>query len=76
MALLDKLKRDLEKDMQENEHDETTAQKDYERFMSDTVAARTADSTSVRGEDDRGGEQTLCDYSGLGATPENVRETA
>merc|ERR1719161_3035582 len=47
VALLDKLKRDLEKDMQENEHDETTAQKDYERFMSDTVAARTADSTSV-----------------------------
>jgi len=47
VALLDKLKRDLEKDMQENEHDETTSQKDYERFMSDTVAARTADSTSV-----------------------------
>ena len=47
VALLDKLKRDLEKDVQENEHDETTAQKDYERFMSDTVAARTADSTSV-----------------------------
>merc|ERR1719269_516114 len=36
VALLDKLKRDLEKDV-----------KDNERFMSDTVAARTADSTSV-----------------------------
>jgi len=47
VALLDKLKRDLEKDMQENSHDETSAQKEYERFMSDTVAARTADSQSV-----------------------------
>jgi len=47
VALIDKLSRDLEKDMQANEHDETTAQKDYEEFMSDSVAKRSADSKSV-----------------------------
>jgi len=46
-ALIDKLKNDLEKDMLENEHDEQDAQKEYESFMSDSVAKRTADSKSI-----------------------------
>merc|ERR1719160_2004459 len=46
-ALIDKLKNDLEKDMQANEHDEQDSQKEYERFMSDSVAKRTADSKSI-----------------------------
>merc|ERR1719359_1115808 len=46
-ALIDKLKSDLEKDMQANEHDEQDSQKEYERFMSDSVAKRTADSKSI-----------------------------
>merc|ERR1719197_354870 len=46
-ALIDKLKTDLEKDMQANEHDEQDSQKEYERFMSDSVAKRTADSKSI-----------------------------
>merc|ERR1719488_392524 len=47
IALIDRLKRDLERDTQECQHDEEEAQKDYEQTMSDSVAARTADSTSV-----------------------------
>merc|ERR1719240_310591 len=47
IALIDRLKNDLQKDIQENEHDETEAQKDYESFMSDSVAKRTADSKSI-----------------------------
>jgi hypothetical protein len=47
IALIDRLKNDLEKDMQENAHDEEEAQKDYESFMSDSVAKRTADSKAV-----------------------------
>jgi len=47
VALLDKLKRDLEKDVQAAEHDETTGQKEYESFMSDSVTKRTADSTTL-----------------------------
>jgi DNA repair exonuclease SbcCD ATPase subunit len=47
VALIDKLKNDLEKDMLENEHDEKDAQKEYESFMSDSVAKRTADSKSI-----------------------------
>merc|ERR1719243_75697 len=34
-------------DMLENEHDEKDAQKEYESFMSDSVAKRTADSKSI-----------------------------
>jgi hypothetical protein len=47
VALIEKLKNDLEKDMLENEHDEKDAQKEYESFMSDSVAKRTADSKSI-----------------------------
>jgi len=47
IALIDRLKRDLERDTQENQHDEEEAQKDYEQTMSDSVAKRTADSKSV-----------------------------
>jgi hypothetical protein len=47
VALIDRLKRDLERDTQECEHDEKEAQKDYEQMMSDSVAKRTADSKSV-----------------------------
>merc|ERR1719181_537350 len=47
IALIDRLKSDLEKDVQENKHDEEEAQKDYEEFMSDSVAKRTADSKSI-----------------------------
>jgi len=46
-ALIDKLKRDLEKDVAEAEFDEEDAQKEYERFMSDSVTKRTADSKSI-----------------------------
>merc|ERR1719375_2542434 len=47
VALIDKLKRDLEMEVQAAERDETEAQKDYEEFMSDSVAKRTADSKSI-----------------------------
>merc|ERR1719408_1146107 len=47
IALIGRLKSDLEKDVQENKHDEEEAQKDYEEFMSDSVAKRTADSKSI-----------------------------
>merc|ERR1719230_802826 len=47
IALIDRLKNDLEKDVQENKHDEEEAQKDYEQTMSDSVAKRTADSKAV-----------------------------
>merc|ERR1719265_3115227 len=46
-ALIDKLKRDLEKDVAEAEFDEEDSQKEYERFMSDSVTKRTADSKSI-----------------------------
>merc|ERR1719420_2503187 len=47
VALIEKLKRDLEMEVQAAERDETEAQKDYEEFMSDSVAKRTADSKSI-----------------------------
>jgi len=47
VALIDKLKRDLEMEVQSAERDEEEAQKDYEEFMSDSVAKRTADSKSI-----------------------------
>merc|ERR1719263_1320551 len=47
VALIDKLKRDLEMEFQAAERDEEEAQKDYEEFMSDSVAKRTADSKSI-----------------------------
>jgi chromosome segregation ATPase len=47
VALIDKLKNDLEKDVAEAERDEADAQKEYERFMSDSVMKRTTDSKSI-----------------------------
>merc|ERR1719408_328922 len=47
IALIDRLKSDLEKDVQENKNDEEEAQKDYEEFMSDSVTKRTADSKAI-----------------------------
>jgi len=47
VALIDKLKRDLEMEVAAAERDEAEAQKDYEEFMSDSVAKRTADSKSI-----------------------------
>merc|ERR1719456_1169225 len=37
IALIDRLKNDLAKETQENEHDEEQAQKDYEEFMTDST---------------------------------------
>merc|ERR1719263_1805627 len=47
VALIDKLKRDLEMEVAAAERDEAEAQKDYEEFMSDSVAKRTADSKCI-----------------------------
>jgi len=47
ISLIDSLKRDIEKDMQECENDEQSAQKDYEEFTADSVAKRTADAASI-----------------------------
>merc|ERR1719326_1709399 len=47
LALIDKLKRGLEKEMQEAEHDEKSAQEDYEKFISDSVTKRMADSKAI-----------------------------
>jgi chromosome segregation ATPase len=47
VALIDKLSRDLEKDVASAERDEADAQKEYERFMSDSVMKRTTDSKSI-----------------------------
>jgi len=47
VALIDKLKRGLEKEMQEAEHDEKSAQEDYEKFISDSVTKRMADSKAI-----------------------------
>merc|ERR1719263_932937 len=47
VALIEKLKRDLDMEVQSAERDEEEAQKDYEEFMSDSVAKRTADSKSI-----------------------------
>jgi len=47
IALIDRLKRDLERDIQANQQDEEEDQKDYEAFMSDSVTKRTADSQAI-----------------------------
>jgi len=53
IALIDSLKRDLEKDMQQNEHDEKTAQKEYERTMADSAQKRKMDSKSITEKQDQ-----------------------
>merc|ERR1719321_1805558 len=47
LALIGRLKRDLERDIKEAEYDEEDSQKEYERFMSDSVLKRTADSKAI-----------------------------
>merc|ERR1719453_2671890 len=47
IALIDRLKNDLQKETQENEHDEEVAQKEYEEFMTDSALKRQADSKSI-----------------------------
>jgi len=46
-ALIQKLKQDLEKEMQANEHDEKDAQQGYEELMADSAAKRALDSTTL-----------------------------
>jgi chromosome segregation ATPase len=50
-ALIDKLKNDLEKEVQAAEMDEKEAQKDYEEFMADSVKKRATDSKSITEKD-------------------------
>merc|ERR1719316_1357072 len=50
-ALIDKLKNDLEKDVQAAEFDEKEAQKDYEEFMGDSAKKRATDSKSITEKD-------------------------
>jgi len=47
IALIDRLARDLEKDMQQAANDEKSSQKDYEKLMSDSALKRSADSKSI-----------------------------
>jgi len=47
IALIDRLKRDLEKDMQQNANDEQSSQKDYEKFMADSALKRASDSKTI-----------------------------
>merc|ERR1719359_2440887 len=47
VALIEKLKNDLEKEMQAAEIDEKQAQKDYEEMMADSANQRHADSKSI-----------------------------
>jgi len=51
IALIDSLKRDLETDMQQNENDEATAQKEYEEMMADSALKRKADSETITEKD-------------------------
>merc|ERR1719191_958143 len=46
-ALIEKLKHELEMDMQANEMEEEEAQKDYEEMMAESAAKRAADSKSL-----------------------------
>merc|ERR1719262_1967528 len=50
-ALIDKLKNDLEKEVQAAEMDEKQAQKDYEEMMADSANQRHADSKSITEKD-------------------------
>jgi hypothetical protein len=47
MALMDMLSKDLEKDMQEAEHGEKTAQKEYAELLADAEATKSQDLKSV-----------------------------
>merc|ERR1719482_174050 len=51
LALIDKLKNDLEKDMQANEMDEKQSQKEYEEMMADSAKKRAADSKTITEKD-------------------------
>jgi len=51
VALIDKLKNDLEKEVQAAEIDEKQAQKDYEEMMADSANQRHADSKSITEKD-------------------------
>merc|ERR550537_2092160 len=55
-ALIDKLKNDLEKDVQAAETDEKEAQKDYEEFMGDSAKKRATDSKSITEKDSQKAE--------------------
>merc|ERR1719281_579023 len=55
-ALIDKLKNDLEKEVQAAEFDEKEAQKDYEEFMADSVKKRATDSKSITEKDSQKAE--------------------
>merc|ERR1719337_371057 len=55
-ALIDKLKNDLEKDVQAAEMDEKEAQKDYEEFMGDSAKKRATDSKSITEKDSQKAE--------------------
>jgi len=55
-ALIDKLKNDLEKDVQAAEFDEKEAQKDYEEFMGDSAKKRATDSKSITEKDSQKAE--------------------
>merc|ERR1740138_295978 len=50
-ALIEKLKHELEMDMQANEAEEEEAQKDYEEMMAESAAKRAADSKSLTEKD-------------------------
>jgi chromosome segregation ATPase len=50
-ALIEKLKHELEKDMQANEMEEEESQKDYEELMAQSAAKRSADSKSLTEKD-------------------------
>merc|ERR1740138_1262223 len=50
-ALIEKLKHELEMDMQANEMEEEEAQKDYEEMMAESAAKRAADSKSLTEKD-------------------------
>jgi len=55
-ALIDKLKNDLEKEVQAAEFDEKESQKDYEEFMGDSVKKRATDSKSITEKDSQKAE--------------------
>jgi hypothetical protein len=56
LALIARLKRDLERDIKEAEYDEEDSQNEYERFMSDSVMKRTADSKAITEKEARKAE--------------------
>jgi hypothetical protein len=55
-ALIEKLKHELEMDMQANEMEEEEAQKDYEEMMAESAAKRAADSKSLTEKDSQKAE--------------------